>query len=158
MKDPIKPIKRSSQLTPLSKDHHEGLLFSWKINRGIQKGLDPERIVVYVRWFWKNDLEEHFREEEEILAPFLKESPMVQRMIDEHRQIKGMIDSPALSSNENLSKLATLVHDHIRFEERELFQAAEEQLDPKDLDNIGEQLAAHPRRNLVWEDEFWLGK
>jgi len=34
------PIKRHNSLQPLSRDHHDGLLLKWKINKGISKGVE----------------------------------------------------------------------------------------------------------------------
>jgi hypothetical protein len=53
----IKPIKRSAALSPLSREHHEGLLFAWKIRQGLQKNIDPERISKFTKWFWDTDLQ-----------------------------------------------------------------------------------------------------
>ena len=67
----IKPIKRSTQLAPLSREHHEGLLFVWKIRQGIKKEVHPERMIAFVQWFWSTELEPHFRKEENVLLPHL---------------------------------------------------------------------------------------
>ena len=40
-----KPIKRSKELVPLSKEHHEGLLFAWKIKQGLQNGIGIEAML-----------------------------------------------------------------------------------------------------------------
>ena len=34
----IKPLKRSKELAPLSREHHDGLLFAWKIKQGLANG------------------------------------------------------------------------------------------------------------------------
>ena len=67
-----KPIKRSKELAPLSREHHEGLLFAWKIKQGLKNETETKLIAEYVQWFWKNHLQEHFTEEEQILAPYLQ--------------------------------------------------------------------------------------
>ncbi len=39
-----KPIKRSVALKPLSREHHHGLLLSWKIREGFNRNVEIERI------------------------------------------------------------------------------------------------------------------
>jgi hypothetical protein len=154
------PIKRSKQLTPLSKDHHDGLLFAWKIRQGLKNGTDIKLIAEYTQWFWQNHLEEHFREEEQILAPHLPaDNELLKQMFDEHENIEAMIHI-----NENipdatlLSKLAQAIDDHIRFEERVLFPYAEKIIPEKELNLIYEQLPKEKAECEKWEREFWVKK
>ena len=37
-----KPLKRHAGLVELSRDHHHGLLLSWKIRQGLKKEIEPE--------------------------------------------------------------------------------------------------------------------
>lgn len=160
MSKEIKPIKRSKQLTPLSKDHHDGLLFAWKIRQGLKNGADIKIIAEYVQWFWTNHLEEHFREEEQILAPHLPaDNELLQQMFDEHENIEAMIHI-----NENipdgilLANLAQAIDDHIRFEERQLFPYAEKAIPEEELNSIYEHLSKEPVQCEKWEREFWVKK
>ncbi|NJO25089.1 MAG: hypothetical protein HC867_03805 [Bacteroidia bacterium] len=57
---------------------------------------------------------------------------------------------------ETLARLADLLYDHIRFEERKLFKYVEEKLTTQQLDTIHEQLSATPACDTEWKDEFWL--
>src|SRR6186997_2579319 len=158
MSKAIKPIKRSKQLTPLSKDHHDGLLFAWKIKQGLKNGADIKLIAEYVQWFWKNHLQEHFREEEQILAPHLPEdNELLKQMIDEHHGIESMVHI-----NENIAdeilllNLAQAIDEHIRFEERQLFPYAEKAIPEKELNLIYDQLSKVPVQCKTWEREFWV--
>jgi hemerythrin-like domain-containing protein len=154
------PIKRSKQLTPLSKEHHDGLLFSWKIKRGLKNGTDIKLIADYVKWFWNNQLEEHFSQEEQVLAPHLPaENEMLQKMLDEHQEIEAMVHIiESIPDESMLDKLSDAVHDHIRFEERELFQYAEQVIPEEALNKIYEQLSKEPAQCRKWEKEFWMKK
>lgn len=160
MSKELKPIKRSPQLRPLSKTHHDGLLFSWKIRQGLKNGTNTQLIAEYVQWFWSNHLQEHFREEEQILAPHLPaDNELLKQMFEEHEEIEAMIHI-----NENipdatlLEKLADLIHDHIRFEERELFPYAEKEIPFEELNKIYEQLPKEKVECEKWESEFWVRK
>ncbi len=159
MANELKPIKRTKELTPLSKDHHEGLLLGWKIKQGLKNGTDESTIAEYVKWFWNNHLDEHFREEEEILAPYLPaENSLVSRMFDEHIAIKKLALGDALKKDALLN-FAELLTDHIRFEERELFGWAEKVLSPDDLQIIGHEISnSRHHESPRWDNEFWLKK
>ena len=158
MSKAIKPIKRSKQLTPLSKDHHDGLLFAWKIKQGLKNGADIKLIAKYVQWFWKNHLQEHFREEEQILAPHLPEdNELLKQMIDEHHGIESMVHIHENIADEILLlNLAQAIDEHIRFEERQLFPYAEKAIPEKELNLIYDQLSKVPVQCETWEREFWV--
>ena len=132
----IKPIKRSEQLAPLSRDHHEGLLFVWKIH-----------------------LQEHFKEEEQILAPSILGNELVKRMLDEHQNIEALIQiNENIADEILLGQLADAVNDHIRFEERELFPYAERMIPVEKLNSIHVQLLKPKVQCEQWQNEFWLKK
>jgi len=158
MSKEIKPIKRSKQLTPLSKDHHDGLLFAWKIKQGLKNGADIKLIAEYVQWFWKNHLEEHFREEEQILAPHLPaDNKLLKQMFDEHENIEAMVHiNESIPDATLLANLAQAIDDHIRFEERVLFPFAEKIIPEKELNLIYDQLSKEPVQCEKWEREFWV--
>ena len=156
----MKPIKRSKQLTPLSKDHHEGLLFAWKIKQGLKNETDPKTIAQYVHWFWKNHLQEHFTEEEQILAPYLPaDNELLKQMFDEHENIEAMVRiNDEIPDKTLLAQLAQAIDDHIRFEERQLFPYAEKVITEEQLNDIYERLSREPAQCEKWEREFWLKK
>lgn len=156
-----KPVRRNDNLKHLSRDHHYTLLFSWKIRKGLREAVEAERIKNYVQHFWLHDMEQHFREEEEILfAPVQDEQ--VQRALDDHRRIKAQVDAvmlaPAQIAARHLLHLAQLVDDHVRYEERELFPHLESVLTPVQLEAIGRQLHEAPLLQDNFEDNFWVKK
>ena len=153
------PIKRSKELAPFSREHHEGLLFVWKIRQGIRNGIANYRIADYCQGFWKNHLAPHMAKEEEILPSVLSpEHPMMQKMLSEHEAIKEQI--AALQDHsyyQGLEHLAKVVEYHIRFEERQLFKLIEQLAAPQQLQELEE---AHKENANVaeWADAFWLYK
>lgn len=154
-----KPIKRSEYLLPLSKDHHLSLLFCWKIRQGIRLGVEAERIQKYVAHFWLQHMQAHFCEEEEILFAPLRDD-LVQKAIDEHRQISKQIgDLHAVSGAEiaaHAAALADLVDGHVRYEERTLFPHLEQALSTEQLMAIGKQLKEEPVLVDDFADAFWI--
>ena len=153
-----KPIKRSKELAPLSREHHDGLLFAWKINQGLVNSTRVETLCNYTRWFWSNHLEPHFNTEEKVLVKFLPgDNPLVQQMLKEHAQIRDLINSLNREPGSNsLQLLAELINDHIRFEERKLFVYVEQALSAEQLKEVYNELPAEHHCDIAWKDEFWI--
>jgi len=154
-----KPIKRSEYIIALSRDHHAGLLFCWKIKEGLRKNAPLDKILKYINFFWEGHLKEHFREEEELLFDRLNDELSRQGksehlMIEEQvHQLNGQEQQTAamyLAFAETLTK-------HIRFEERTLFPHLEAALPPAVLKQAGDFLSAeHPATFTDnYPDEFW---
>jgi iron-sulfur cluster repair protein YtfE (RIC family) len=90
----IGPIKRSKELTPLSGDHHDGLLLCWKINTGMAKKVETERIVSYVLFFYDTYLKKHFQLEEQYLFPILESNNRYRKDAEAHHVLLSkMIDN-----------------------------------------------------------------
>jgi len=156
----IKPLKRSKELAPLSREHHDGLLFAWKIKQGLANGTPIETLCNYARWFWINHIKPHFRDEEKVLVKFLpQDNALVQQMFKEHAQIRDLIISLDKEPDSNsLQLLAEVINNHIRFEERQLFGYAEENLSSEQLDEIYKALPHELQCATEWKDEFWVKK
>jgi hemerythrin-like domain-containing protein len=158
--DKPKPIKRSKEIAPLSRDHHEGLLLGWKIKKGIANGTSVKTISSYVKWFWENHLLSHFKKEETVLIEYVPaDNTHVKQMFEEHQQIVNKISEIEKQPNEKLLlEFSTLLETHIRFEERVLFNEIEEILNEEQLKNLGEVLNSEEKTKAIWDDEFWLKK
>ena len=88
-----KPQKRHKALQPLSREHHHGLLLSWKIRSGFSKAIDPKRMRIYANWFFENHLISHFEMEETHIFPVLdSENELVKRALADHRRIKRLFN------------------------------------------------------------------
>jgi len=151
------PLKRNDNLLKLSRDHHAGLLFCWKIRQGVKYHIETDRMIKYVKYFWIHHLSTHFREEEEFLFPPIKDAE-VQKALDQHQKIKTFVDKVEVagmeSEDEILLELADTVDAHIRYEERVLFPHLQEQLSDEQLEMIGEQIVDEPLTDN-FEDQFW---
>jgi len=161
MKAAIKPIKRSEQLAPLSREHHDGLLFVWKIKQGIEGKVYPDKMAKYALWYWRHHIKPHFFQEEKILLPYLPtDHELAIRLKDEHEQIRELVLSLDTEADKHsLLVLCDLIDKHIRFEERELFMFLEKQLTKEQLDDVYAALEAHPvLTDVEWQDEFWVKK
>jgi hemerythrin-like domain-containing protein len=157
----VKPIKRSIQLQPLSREHHEGLLFVWKIRQGLDNHTSNERLEAYTRWYWKYHIKPHFFQEEKVLLPLVPAlHPLALQLKEDHDYISELIltiDKEA--DRHDFKSLSNLIETHIRFEEREFFQYLEEHLSEGELAQIYTELEKHPvSYEEKWKDEFWLSK
>ena len=157
------PVKRDENIKRLSREHHFSLLFCWKIRQGLKMNVATERIWKYVQYFWQQHLQPHFREEEKIFFAPIKDR-LVQRAINEHKYIKQQIEDMANYSGNNerksLAKIADMVNEHVRYEERDLFPHLQRKLSKEQSENIGEQIEKHHPSSLQdqYEDQFWNTK
>ncbi len=116
-----KPQKRHKALQPLSREHHHGLLLSWKIRSGFSKEINPKRIRDYADWFFENHLVPHFElEETHIFSILGNEHELVKRALADHRRLKRLFEERD-DDTKTLSKIEEKLDQHIRFEERVLF-------------------------------------
>lgn len=153
----LQPIKRSTELAPLSREHHDTLLFAWKIKQGLLYGTPVGEIVSYAKWYWSNFLERHFQEEETLLVPPLAvNDELALQLKKEHESIRHGIEEAATTGQ--LSALADLINTHIRFEERTFFPHVEKELSGQQLQTILAALEQQPACTVSWPNEFWVKK
>jgi hemerythrin-like domain-containing protein len=162
----VTPIRRARELQPLSRDHHDGLLFVWKIRQGLKIGVDTARIGRYINWYWENHLCRHFLLEENTLVPLMPGDRLLKKMKLEHNDIRNILNKVALEPfPDDIGKLAGMIEQHIRFEERELFQYLREHLSAVELSGLLAKFEEGPEENSCtrtptskWYDEFWVNK
>lgn len=134
-------MKRDPRLHGLTSDHHQGLVLARRIARG---SLD----AAAVRQRFETELEPHFLAEEELLLPALAaagEPALVARTERDHAALRAHLAAAQRGEPGRLAAFAALLEEHIRFEERELFPAAESRLPRSALDGI-EQRRPHRKR------------
>jgi hemerythrin-like domain-containing protein len=138
-------LKRAEALRPLSREHLAALLTARKLRAADDVATATREFLA----FWNDHGSRHFRIEEEVLLPGWAaygevDRDGVARMLEEHLAIRrGVLRLQAgeLSIGE-IHRLGDLLHDHVRFEERELFVAAEEALDPVALARLAAAIEA----------------
>lgn len=154
-----KPIKRSEYLKQLSRDHHFGLLFCWKIKEGLKKKISYDRMVKYMNFFWEGHLKNHFEDENSFL--FNRKDKLCEQAKSEHLQISDQIrkiNETAENSEKSFKALAQILTDHIRFEERTLFPHLEQILTEDELKAIGKHLEKEHSAGFEDDflDQFWV--
>lgn len=137
-------MKRHIALQPLTRDHHQGLILAQMIKKDAPqyRGMpaDTEGKTEYTLNFYKTNLSKHFKDEEEILFPFVKGKDkaldsLIDEIISEHGKIESLVDllKTKNSPEELLDKLGYLLESHIRKEERNLFVEIEKILSEDEL-------------------------
>ncbi|WP_026452358.1 hemerythrin domain-containing protein [Aequorivita capsosiphonis] len=149
-----KPIKRHEALKPLSRQHHFGLLFSWKLRKGFGKNIEIERIQKYAKWFYEHEIKPHFKDEEKYLFPIMEEgNELVERALKEHRRIKRLFHDTK-DPEKSLHRLEEELDAHIRFEERVLFNEIQKVATEAQLEKI-EEIHSELEKTPDYSDPFW---
>lgn len=147
-------LRRDPALVPLSHDHHHALVQSARL-RDAAAG-EPGPALEVGRAFihhWHRAMIGHFEDEEQVLFPAVRAArgEDVARLLEEHAEIAGLVvelESTLAGGSdvrELLLRIGWLVHDHVRFEERVHFEAAQGALGPAGLAAVG--LALQERRS-----------
>lgn len=149
-----KPIKRHQALQPLSRQHHFGLLFSWKLRKGFSNNVATERLQEYAKWFFETEIKPHFKDEEEYVFPVLdKENELVVRALKEHRRIERLFKDTE-NPEKSLNQLEEELDAHIRFEERILFNEIQKVATTEQLEKIA-AIHSENESRPEYHDPFW---
>lgn len=155
-------MKRHQQLQPLSRQHHNGLLAAMLLKKGINKAANPKDMAAFIIDFWQKDLEEHFRAEEDLLlSPLIAtdfDKSLIATLLREHNLLRSY--TADLKQNDNaintIELFADMLEQHIRFEERQFFPAAEKSLSEDQLAEIGKHLHDGDTQNCInYPIKFW---
>ena len=137
-------MKRDPRLRDLSRDHHRALVLARRA-AGSADGTDEAVAATWrtVRDEYAHHLAPHFDVEERCLLAPLElrgEEALVRRTRQEHEQLRALLNSSD-GPRARLCAFADLLRAHVRFEERELFPAAEALLSPAELQRAATESA-----------------
>lgn len=115
-----------------------------------------ERINRYTDWFWKVYLISHFAFEEQYIFSILDEAhPYFIQAMQEHHRLSELFDGANRTrTTQDLQLIQKELVDHIRFEERKLFNHIQHTASPQQLAEIEKAHSVSIEES--WEDEFWL--
>ena len=138
-------MKRSDELAPLSRDHHQGLFAALMLRRASAEDRDQARATFLA--FWEEG-RRHFAIEEELLLPALArhvapDHEAIVRVLTEHVDLRRRAQDVVAGEDglDALHELGTRLHGHIRHEEDVLFGLVEDALAPEELAALGEAIA-----------------
>ena len=141
-------MKRHPALVALSEDHHHELVQARRLLAAADAA--PEERVraasAYVDVFFGETVE-HFRREEETVFPLYArqagaDAALLERILREHMELHGLARTLRAElvagdvSGETLESLGSLLREHVRLEERELFEDVQRIVPPAELDRL----------------------
>ena len=140
-------MKRHPALVPLSEEHQQELAHAKRLLRAAGAGPE-ERLAVasaYADAFFAETVE-HFRREEEILFPLhvrhAGSTPLLERILRQHMELHGLARALRAEAAAGdippgaLKTLGHLLHNHVRLEERELFEEIQRTVPAAELDRV----------------------
>ena len=162
-------MKRHPCLHPLSQHHHFALIQALEMRRAAEAPVEKRKAAVERQAdkfiaFWHKTGVVHFRQEEEILLPAyarhtrLDQDAGIMRLLADHAEIRAVVQEFEKRRSEKLPieaeamvRFAKLLHDHVRFEENEVFPRIERILGDENLEVVGRGLSRLHNKNEVCE-------
>jgi len=148
-------MERDQRLIRLSREHHHGLVMALRIERELPTADMPAMQALYadlVR-FWSAGLLPHFGAENECLLAriALRSDPGLQhagRLQRDHREMEDLVAAMAAARTADdrrsaLEVFGVRLRDHIRWEERDLFEWIQQTLTTDEMDEVGRYLESH---------------
>lgn len=138
-------MRRDPGLIPLSRDHQHALSLCVLADRALAAGSPTGEFPAQARNIarkFDEEMRAHFDFEERVLfpalAPFPQLAPLIAELLDDHRQLIGLVDTLRTSSRRApIEQFSTLLEQHVRKEERSLFEQAQQLLSREELNRIG---------------------
>jgi len=139
---------RDPSLVPLSRQHQHALALCVRLERALQTGFaDLGQWQPEVHQHYANEVKFHFAAEEKVLFPAARRFPELAALVaelsgdhDRLREYFGRAEQGTMNQGE-LEAFATLLSEHIRKEERQLFEALQKRMQPEELKSLGDELA-----------------
>ncbi|MDH4229898.1 MAG: hemerythrin domain-containing protein [Nitrospirota bacterium] len=150
------PVRRDPRLIPLSHDHHVALFRAREVVLAVDgvQPRDARELAGTLVVFFDAELARHFEAEERfLLPPFVArvgaEHPLAVELLRQHAEIRALAAALAEGASEKpteaelwdrLKAWSTAITAHVRWEERQWFNAAQEALTEDEMAVIGAAL------------------
>jgi hemerythrin-like domain-containing protein len=138
---------RDKNLIPLSRQHQHALALCVRLDRAIQAGeVDLEAWQAEIQQQFEQEIGIHFAAEEKELFPaaarFSELQPLVEELLAEHGLLREYFSRATIRSldSQSLGKFAEQLPQHIRKEERQLFEGMQKVMSSQELDALGAAL------------------
>jgi hypothetical protein len=137
------PLKRHPALQDLSREHQLCLIQAREIRWHVEgnRWASPlPAVVAEFQDFWHKTALRHFEEEEQVLLPLygrhvdLDQDPGAQEMLADHAWLRANVARLEQRLDEGqplealLEEIGQRLYDHVRFEERELFEEIQQRM------------------------------
>lgn len=139
------PIKRHASLVPFSRDHRDvlhcanGLIDATGRDESGQRQAAEKFLSLWSRFYAS-----HIDEEERMLAPLIESADAMRQMRDDHRVLRTLASDLQRSINQDrvtasqLHRLGAAMVNHVRWEERELFNSIQDGASDQQLSRLGQ--------------------
>jgi hemerythrin-like domain-containing protein len=141
---------RDKNLVPLSRQHQHALALCVFIERALR---EPEADLVHwqaeIERQFANEIRFHFEAEEKVLFPAVERfdilMPLVKELLGEHAALRDYAARAARQElgREHLLAFAQTLSEHVRKEERQLFEQCQATLRPEELAVIGASIMGY---------------
>ena len=136
---------RDKNLVPLSRQHQHALALCVRIERSLPIGeADLPQWRAEVGQQFEQEIRIHFLAEEQVLFPAAREfaelTPLIEELTADHGWLRERFASAQSMSGEDLSAFACRLSNHIRKEERQLFERMQELMSAEALADMGARL------------------
>ena len=154
-------MKRDISLQPLSHQHHNALMGVLLLRKGIEKNADKKILKDFTVNWWQKQLDQHMLTEEKVLLPYLSKHQFNKTYLNvihrDHETIRLLGDRMKVHEDGyNLYNVyADLVEQHIRFEERVVFQKIQEDFSPQQLSQLQNHLPESGTQFTDYPVKFW---
>ena len=143
-------IERHVALAPFSRDHYSGLVQARHLIRAAD-GDDVARRKAVAEFVdaWDREIAKHFRDEERLLSELMADEDR-KRLLDDHASLSTLASDARMMRRHvdpdpsTLRQLGETLEQHIRWEERHLFNRLQDRLNAA-------QLAELHRRSILLE-------
>ncbi|HMN20401.1 MAG TPA: hemerythrin domain-containing protein [Ottowia sp.] len=144
-------MKRDPRLVGLSREHHHALVLAVHLGKAVRAHAALDAAAHELARRFRAEIEPHFRVEEEILLPALRalgadSRALVRRAEADHAWLRAGAARAEAGASDHLAAWGERLAAHVRFEERELFEHAQQVLAPQVLDALARARPATPVR------------
>jgi hemerythrin-like domain-containing protein len=140
--------KRHPSLKDLSRDHRKILKQAKAVQWSANSDCRAQQLADVLKAFqtlWTTQIQLHVRQEEEILIPFCLRhdgsfQPLSRQMLTDHGWLRDHFDQLSPDTPELVAAFGHKLREHIRFEERMVFEHIQAMLPASELSALGVQL------------------
>lgn len=143
-------MKRDVRLHGLSSEHYHALVLAGQLRRAGPRWTRADGTALAERF--ATELEPHFRVEEDVLLSALREAKpasaeqkrevlrLIAQTEADHAALRALVDATRDGDGEAARQMGERLHDHVRFEERELFGVCERVLPAAVLEEVARRV------------------
>ncbi|MBZ5646455.1 MAG: hemerythrin domain-containing protein [Acidobacteriia bacterium] len=134
---------RDKNLIPLSHQHQHALALCVRIERSLKTGGHAADWHDEIAQIFASEIRYHFEAEEKILFPACEKyaplKALVKRLLSEHATLRGLFTMAAAKKMDNrqLESFHQTLSQHIRTEERELFEQCQTLMSGEEMNSLG---------------------